>query len=482
MDTKSEKIALFRYGLVATFVIEVLPRGELSRRAREIASRQYDIPYSKRNSVCVDTLLQWAARYRQGGFEALAPHPRQDRGKSRVITPQIAGLDRTPQTRKPLPHRHHTAPGTCSFFRTERSRGVLFYAVPIPQAARADRAPTPRSPGCIRSSKRSSAMMSGSRTCFTVPTSSAPAAAKCRFFFMPFSMTPAAHSLTASFIRTRDWTAALDCFRQAVGARGLPVRLLRRQCKNLPLAAAGSDCGIDRHPCRPYAPVSTRRARKNRKILPPRPRAVPGQSRPQTNPVLARTSTPDSRPGSTTPITAPNIRPWEPHRSCVGSAISNKSACSLRRPTSAASSSIASTAWCVRIALSCCRTVSMRLRPIWQDRPLRCVSIPWILSQVEIYFQGQPQGSARLVDPIVNAQLPFVEAEGISGTGTHRNQLCRTVDQQKGGVALCSKPSSVLRNHPSAIAPMPNSCLPRRLRIRSRPGSSFWSIIAAPGC
>ena len=58
MDPKSEKIALFRYGLIAPLVIEVLPRGELSRRAQEIASRQYDIPYSKRSSVCVDTLLQ----------------------------------------------------------------------------------------------------------------------------------------------------------------------------------------------------------------------------------------------------------------------------------------------------------------------------------------------------------------------------------------------------------------------------------------
>ena len=56
MDPKSEKIALFRYGLVATLVIEILPRGELSRRAQEIASRQYDIPYSKRSSVCVDRL------------------------------------------------------------------------------------------------------------------------------------------------------------------------------------------------------------------------------------------------------------------------------------------------------------------------------------------------------------------------------------------------------------------------------------------
>jgi hypothetical protein len=31
---------------------------------------------------------------------------------------------------------------------------------------------------------------------------------------------------------------------------------------------------------------------------------------------------------------------------------------------------------------------------------------PLDLSQVEIRFQGQPQGFARLVDPIVNAQIP----------------------------------------------------------------------------
>ena len=31
---------------------------------------------------------------------------------------------------------------------------------------------------------------------------------------------------------------------------------------------------------------------------------------------------------------------------------------------------------------------------------------PLDLSQVEIYFQGEAQGLARLVDPVVNAQLP----------------------------------------------------------------------------
>lgn len=38
MDAKAEKLALFRYGLIAPLVIEALPRGELTRRAEEIAS------------------------------------------------------------------------------------------------------------------------------------------------------------------------------------------------------------------------------------------------------------------------------------------------------------------------------------------------------------------------------------------------------------------------------------------------------------
>jgi hypothetical protein len=44
MDTRAEKIALFRYGLIAPLVLEVLPRGELTRRAEQIAPRKYEIP------------------------------------------------------------------------------------------------------------------------------------------------------------------------------------------------------------------------------------------------------------------------------------------------------------------------------------------------------------------------------------------------------------------------------------------------------
>ncbi len=92
MDAKAEKIALFRYGLIARLVLEPLPHGELTRRAQEIAARHYEIPYSQRTSVSVDTLLNWTLRYREGGFEALARKPRQDHGQSRTITPQLADL------------------------------------------------------------------------------------------------------------------------------------------------------------------------------------------------------------------------------------------------------------------------------------------------------------------------------------------------------------------------------------------------------
>src|SRR5207244_11870860 len=106
MDSKGEKIALFRYGLIATLVLEKLPHGELIRRARELAEHDYDIPFSDRRRVCVDTLLHWAVRYRTGGLEALAPQPRSDRGKARVITAQLAQL--IERLKRENPHRNGT--------------------------------------------------------------------------------------------------------------------------------------------------------------------------------------------------------------------------------------------------------------------------------------------------------------------------------------------------------------------------------------
>jgi putative transposase len=103
MDARAEEIALFRYALIAPLVLEILPRGELTRRAEEIAARKYEIPHSERTSISVDTLLDWVLRYRSGGCPALAPKQRSDRGQSRIVPPQLAEL--IDRLKRENPHR-----------------------------------------------------------------------------------------------------------------------------------------------------------------------------------------------------------------------------------------------------------------------------------------------------------------------------------------------------------------------------------------
>jgi len=142
MDAKAEKIALFRYGLVAPLVLEPLPRGELLSRAREIAARQYEIPGSKRISLCPAKLLKWARRYRQDGFEALGPKPREDRGQFRSITPQLAEL--IERLQRENPHRA----GTTLLRELALSSGFRFFShcpchpLSFSQTARSDYAAT----------------------------------------------------------------------------------------------------------------------------------------------------------------------------------------------------------------------------------------------------------------------------------------------------------------------------------------------------
>src|SRR5438132_2118393 len=108
MDEKAEKIALFRYGLIAPLVLETLPRGELTRRAQELAARLYDIPHSNRRQISVDTLLDWTLRYRRNGLAALSPKPRQDRGQARAVAPETAAL--IERLKRENPHRTGATP------------------------------------------------------------------------------------------------------------------------------------------------------------------------------------------------------------------------------------------------------------------------------------------------------------------------------------------------------------------------------------
>ena len=88
----AHQVALFRYGLIAG--LARLPPGTpgLYRRLRAIAAEEHQIPGSSRTRVAAETLRDWLKRYRRGGFEALLPKPRADRGQSRSLPPEVVDV------------------------------------------------------------------------------------------------------------------------------------------------------------------------------------------------------------------------------------------------------------------------------------------------------------------------------------------------------------------------------------------------------
>src|SRR5205809_3952055 len=230
MDTKSEKLALFRFALIAPLVIERLPRGELTRRAQEIAARTYDIPHSKRTAVSVDTLLDWALRYRNGGFEALAPKPRQDRGQSRTVTPQLASL--IERLKRENPHRTGTtllrelalssghnepAISASTLYRFLKQRGLSEKQLLAPPAHKKFEAEH-------SNQIWQSDMLFG-------PYVQRPGGGKMQALLHAILDDASRLIPHAQFYASQGLDACLDCLRQAVAARGAPIRLYMDNAK-----------------------------------------------------------------------------------------------------------------------------------------------------------------------------------------------------------------------------------------------------------
>jgi transposase InsO family protein len=91
-DKTRERIALFRYGLIADLAHRQQGERGLYALLRERAEKEYEIPGSRRCRVAAETLREWLGAYRRGGFEALHPKPRCDQGRARAIPQGMADL------------------------------------------------------------------------------------------------------------------------------------------------------------------------------------------------------------------------------------------------------------------------------------------------------------------------------------------------------------------------------------------------------
>jgi putative transposase len=92
MELEQKKtIALFRFGVIADLVARKdLQHGEREQLIRQLAARQWQIPFSSKSSISRSTIRGWLRRYRNSGerLESLFPRDREDEGRSRSIDPE----------------------------------------------------------------------------------------------------------------------------------------------------------------------------------------------------------------------------------------------------------------------------------------------------------------------------------------------------------------------------------------------------------
>ena len=229
-NDKAEKIALFRYGLIAPLVLETLPRGELTRRAHEIASRLYDIPHSTRRQVSVDTLLEWTLRYRRNGLAALTPQTRRDRGQQRNIAPETAAMIERLKRENPhragtmllrdLPADHKLSAST--LYRFLRANGLTERQLLLDKAA-------------ANTHKKYEAQYANqiwqSDMLFGPWVKRASGGGKMQVFLQA-TLDDASRLIPhAQFYPNQGLDSFLDCLRQSIAARGLPTRLYMDNAK-----------------------------------------------------------------------------------------------------------------------------------------------------------------------------------------------------------------------------------------------------------
>jgi putative transposase len=411
VQDKPEKIALFRYGLIAPLILETLPRGELTRRAQEIASRAYDIPHSTRRTVSIDTLLDWALRYRRSGLEGLTPQPRQDRGQARVVDPQTAAL--IERLKRESPHRTGTsllrqlasaqgqeqAPLSAStLYRFLRQRGLT-----TPQLLAEPSTARKKFEAQFANQIWQSDMLFG-------PWVARPGGGK-RQVFLQATLDDASRLIPhAQFYPDQGLDSFLNCLRQAIAARGVPVRLYMDNAKiyrSPQLARIAASIGILIVHTPPYQPEG--RGKIERMFRSVREQFLADLDRKtlltleQLNERLAHwIDTVYHRAEHSALQTTPLLR-WQRDIEHVRQL---PPATDLRR------------LFFHRVDRLVRRDSTFLLHNRFFEAPPQLAGKrievrfdPLEKNQLEIYYEGQSQGVARLVDAVVNAQLPSSKRE-----------------------------------------------------------------------
>ena len=85
---QNEKIALFRYGIIAPVIHDTAKRQ--AKYFKEMAQKIFDVPGAGRKTYQWRTFKSWLRTYRTEGFDGLKPKTRADKGSSRIVDDCLA--------------------------------------------------------------------------------------------------------------------------------------------------------------------------------------------------------------------------------------------------------------------------------------------------------------------------------------------------------------------------------------------------------
>ena len=403
-DNKAEQIALFRYGLIAPLVLETLPRGELTRRAQEIAARLYDIPHSTRRQVAVDTLLEWTLRYRRNGLAALHPKPRLDRGQQRVVTAETAAL--IERLKRANPHRTGTSllrdlPPVGEQDKTELSASTLYRF--LRTRGLTERQLLLDRTAAHKKYEAEFANQTWQSDMLFGPWVARPGGGKMQVFLQA-TLDDASRLIPhAQFYPNQGLDSFLDCLRQAVSARGIPIRLYMDNAKiyrSPQLARIAASIGILIIHTPPYQPEGRGkierffRSVREQFLASLDPKAL--MSLEQLNEQLWHwLDTVYHRREHSSLDSTPLLR-WQHD---------------IERVRQLPPSTDMRRLFFYRVDRLVRRDSTFQLRnrffeapPLLAGQKIEVRFDPLDLEQVEIYCDGKPQGAARLVDAVVNGR------------------------------------------------------------------------------
>jgi transposase InsO family protein len=169
-------------------------------------------------------------RYRNGGFETLAPQPRQDRGQSRTITPQLADL--IERLKRENPHRT----GTTLLRELALSSGQNSAGISISTLYRflKQRGLSERqllAPAAHKKFEAEHSNQIWQSDMLYGPYVQRPGGGKMQALLHAILDDASRLIPHAQFYASQGLDACLDCLRQAVAARGVPVRLYMDNAK-----------------------------------------------------------------------------------------------------------------------------------------------------------------------------------------------------------------------------------------------------------